>query len=177
MIKFIYFVMTFYVITYTCTAKTDRLSILFSLQGKFPQKNGEIHLEIQKILYKRGQWDLFFGGNLYRSINLKNLKPEMLNHLQMLEAMALSRHCLNNQALEILSSIKNGKNIEDSKTLKNYIALNADLTFISKNTDDTLKIKRKAISKKTFWSLNQARILKLRSQKNLRVNLKSRCKS
>ena len=155
----------------------SRIDSLFSLQGKFPSKEGNIHLEIQKILYKKGKWDLFFGGNLYRSIKLKGLSPEILNHLQMLEAMALSRHCLNQQALEILSGINSGNNLEDAKSLRDYISLNADLSFIEENTDDTLRIKKSAISKKSFWTMNSKRIMRLKSQKGLRVNLKSRCKS
>ncbi|TNF29234.1 MAG: hypothetical protein EP319_07400 [Deltaproteobacteria bacterium] len=177
MIKFIYFVITLIVISGSYAGELNRLGLLFSIQGHSPQHEGEIHLEIQKILYKEGKWDLFFGGNLYRSIHLTNLDPNILGHLQMLEAMALSKHCLHAQAVELLSSIKKGISYEDSKTLKNYIALNADLSFLSKYSKDTLKIKKSAISKNSFWVLNQNRIKRLKSQQNLRVNLKSRCKS
>ena len=136
--------------------------------------------ELQKINYREGKWDKFFGQSFYyRNSILKTPSPRRFSQrLIVLEVLALARHCRFKEAAQVA---RWGVALGNSLGKRPVADLQRSIELFAFNSSIPDRNKKKPIlSKGGFhqdlaWSLSAKQMASLTNPKELRVKVKSHC--
>lgn len=145
--------------------------------------------EIQKIQYRNNQWEKFFGyASFYRAkLMQENLDPQ----LNVLEALALIRHCQFEPAHNVIEQTKaliaNNKKLNDEAKVRAAADIQAAESILelqqnlaARVTSDEARKSIKAFSLESAWKVKESTkqdMVKsaINNPRALRVYVKNRC--
>lgn len=159
----------------TSSLAADKISALENISAANPQFGEAMH-RLHRLLYKEKKWNYFFGVSTFLQVNQFDLSSETIQKKAALDILALSQHCLFDQALSlakqfILAHSKQNSIIKEAKAaveLQNAYQL-------KKSQGQKFVSTPLVVRNNTYWPIATDRLKTIKHPKKLRMAVRSQC--